>query len=133
LILGQAAVAANIVSPILIIIVAVTGIGSFAIPSYSLGYSIRIMRFGFILLSALAGFLGITAGLFLLGLWSTSLKSFGVPFMSPLGPKTSDSARSVLFKAPEWRLEHRPDFLNTKKEMKQDKYSMGWRIMHKRR
>ncbi len=34
LILGQAAVAANIVSPILIIIVAVTGIGSFAIPNY---------------------------------------------------------------------------------------------------
>lgn len=128
LILGQAAVAANIVSPILIIIVAVTGIGSFAIPSYSLGYSIRIMRFAFILLSALAGFLGITAGLFVLGVWSTSLKSFGVPFMAPLGPKTSDSARSTLFKAPEWRLEHRPDYLNTKKEMKQGKYSMGWKI-----
>lgn len=133
LILGQAAVAANIVSPILIIIVAVTGIGSFAIPNYSLGYSIRIMRFAFILLSALAGFLGITAGLFVLGVWSTSLKSFGVPFMAPLGPKTSDSARKVLFKAPEWKLEYRPDYLNTKKEMKQDKYSMGWKIKRRSR
>ena len=133
LILGQAAVAANIVSPILIIVVAVTGIGSFAIPSYSLGYSIRIMRFGFILLSSLAGFLGITAGLFVLGVWSTSLKSFGVPFMAPLGPKTSDSARSVLFKAPEWKLEHRPDYLNTKKDMKQDKYSMGWKIQRRKK
>lgn len=127
LILGQAAVAANIVSPILIIIVSVTGIGSFAIPNYSLGYSIRIMRFAFIALSALAGFLGITAGLFFLGIWSTSLKSFGVPFMAPLGPKTSDFAKSVLFKAPEWKLEHRPDYLNTKQERKQAKYSMGWR------
>lgn len=133
LILGQAAVAANIVSPILIIIVAVTGIGSFAIPSYSLGYSIRIMRFGFILLSALAGFLGITAGLFVLGVWSTSLKSFGVPFMAPLGPKTSDSARKVIFKAPEWKLEHRPDYLNTKKDMKQEKYSMGWKVQHRKK
>ena len=127
LILGQAAVAANIVSPILIIIVAVTGIGSFAIPNYSFGYSIRIMRFGFIFLSALAGFLGITAGLFVLGIWSTSLKSFGVPFMAPFGPKTSDSIRKTLFKAPEWKMENRPDYLNTKKKKKQDKYSMGWK------
>ena len=132
LILGQAAVAANIVSPILIIIVAVTGIGSFAIPSYSFGYSIRIMRFGFIFLSALAGFLGITAGLFVLGIWSTSLKSFGVPFMAPLGPKTSDSVQKALFRAPEWKMENRPDYLNTKKEKKQDKYSMGWKIKHRR-
>jgi spore germination protein KA len=133
LILGQAAVAANIVSPILIIVVSVTGIGSFAIPNYSLGYSIRIMRFAFIALSALAGFLGITAGLFILGLWSTSLKSFGVPFMSPLGPKTSDIARGVVFKAPEWKMEHRPDYLNTKKILKQEKYSMGWKIGRNRR
>lgn len=133
LILGQAAVAANIVSPILIIVVAVTGIGSFAIPSYSLGYSIRIMRFAFIFLSALAGFLGITAGIFVLGVWSTSLKSFGVPFMAPLGPKTADTVRKTLFKAPEWKLEQRPDYLNTKKETKQDKYSMGWKIKNRGR
>ncbi len=133
LILGQAAVAANIVSPILIIVVSVTGIGSFAIPNYSLGYSIRIMRFAFIALSALAGFLGITAGLFILGVWSTSLKSFGVPYMAPLGPKTSDIARGVIFKAPEWKMEHRPDYLNTKKTRKQEKFSMGWKIKRDRR
>jgi spore germination protein KA len=63
LILGQAAVAANIVSPILIIIVAVTGIGSFAVPSFSLSFAFRVLRFGYILLGAMAGFLGITAGL----------------------------------------------------------------------
>src|SRR5699024_9686225 len=125
LILGQAAVAANIVSPILIIIVAVTGIGSFAVPSYSLGYAIRILRFVFIILNAIVGFLGITAGLFVVGMWSTSMKSFGVPFMAPLGPKTSDSVPGALFKKPEWKNEKRPDYLNTKKEMKQDKYSMG--------
>ena len=128
LILGQAAVAANIVSPIFIIIVAVTGIGSFVIPNYAFGFSIRIMRFGFIFLSALAGFLGITAGLFVLGVWSTSIKSFGVPFMAPLVPKTSESTGSALFRAPEWRLEYRPDYLNTKKKTKQNKYSMGWKI-----
>lgn len=56
LILGQAAVAANIVSPILIIIVAVTGIGSFAIPNFGLGLSYRLLRFIFIFLASMAGF-----------------------------------------------------------------------------
>jgi spore germination protein KA len=127
LILGQAAVAANIVSPILIIIVAVTGIGSFAIPNFSLAYSIRILRFVFIFLGTFAGFLGITLGLFLFGIWSTSLKSFGVPFMSPLGPRTSGSYRNVMFKAPEWKQESRPDYLNTKRKEKQDHFSMKWK------
>ncbi|MGE5612991.1 MAG: spore germination protein [Bacillota bacterium] len=127
LILGEAAVAANIVSPILIIIVAVTGIGSFVIPSYSLAYSIRIMRFIFILLGALAGFFGIAIGLFILGVWSVSLKSFGVPFMAPFGPRTSRSYKNIMFRAPEWKLEERPDYLNVKKKDRQPKYSMGWK------
>ncbi len=133
LILGQAAVAANIVSPILIIIVAVTGIGSFAIPNYSLAYSIRILRFAFIFLGAFAGFLGITLGLFIFGIWSTSLKSFGVPFMSPLGPRTSGSFRNVMLKAPEWKMESRPDYLNTKRKKRQDQYSMKWKINNKKK
>ncbi len=131
LILGQAAVAANIVSPILIIIVAVTGIGSFAIPNYSLAYSIRIMRFAFIFLGVSAGFLGITLGLFLLGIWSAALKSFGVPFMAPLGPRTSGGFRDVMYKAPEWKQENRPDYLNAKRTKKQDHYSMKWKISKK--
>ena len=48
LILGEAAVNANIVSPILIIIVAITGICSFAIPDFSLGFSLRLWRFFYI-------------------------------------------------------------------------------------
>jgi len=127
LILGQAAVAANIVSPILIIIVALTGIGSFAIPNYSLAYSIRILRFIFIFLGSMAGFLGITLGLFVFGVWSTSLKSFGVPFMSPLGPRTSGKFRNVIYKAPEWKQENRPDYLNPKRGKKQAHYSMLWK------
>jgi len=127
LILGQASVAANIVSPILIIIVAVAGIGSFALPNYSLAYSIRILRFGFIILGSIAGFLGITLGLFMIGVWSTSVKSFGVPFVAPYGPRTSTKSKNTFFRAPEWKLEFRPDYLDTKKKTRQDKYSMGWK------
>lgn len=50
LILGQAIVNANIVSPILVIIVALTGISTFAVPNFSLNYSYRILRFLYIFL-----------------------------------------------------------------------------------
>ena len=59
LVLGDAAVSASIVSPVLIIVIAITGIASFAIPDFSFGFHIRIMRFAFILFAFIAGFLGI--------------------------------------------------------------------------
>ena len=62
LIIGQAAVDAGIVSPILIIIVAITGITSFAIPDYYLAFHCRVARFAYIILGYLAGFLGIAFG-----------------------------------------------------------------------
>ncbi|HEY9062958.1 MAG TPA: spore germination protein [Pseudobacteroides sp.] len=126
LILGQAAVAANIVSPILIIIVAVTGIGSFAIPNFSAGFAFRILRFAFILLAASAGFLGITTGIFLIALWFVNAKSFGVPYVSPFAPRTSGSFVENVLKAPVWKQEKRPDYMNVKKDKMQPKYSRAW-------
>ena len=126
LILGQAAVEANIVSPILIIIVAVTGLGSFAIPNFSAGFAFRILRFGFIILAALSGFLGITVGLVLFGLWMVNCKSFGVPFISPVAPMTKGGFSDAVFKSPVWKQEKRPDFMNTKKDRKQADISRGW-------
>lgn len=126
LILGQAAVAANIVSPILIIIVAVTGIGSFAVPSFSLSFAFRVLRFGYILLGAMAGFLGITAGLFFHGIWIVKAKSFGVPFMAPFGPKTVGGFIDVITRGPIWAQERRPDYMNTKDDYKQPHISRGW-------
>ncbi len=126
LILGQAAVAASIVSPILIIVVAATGIGSFAIPSFAYAYSFRILRFGYIILGALAGFLGISLGLFLHGLTLVTSKSFGVPFMAPFAPRTAGGLGDVVFKEPIWKQERRPDYLNPKDEVRQPKISRGW-------
>ena len=113
------------VSPILIIISSYRHSSTYQL---FLAYSIRIMRFAFIFFGACAGFLGITLGLFLLGIWSAALKSFGVPFMAPLGPRTSGSFRNVMFKAPEWKQEDRPDYLNAKRSKKQNHYSMKWKI-----
>lgn len=126
LILGQAAVAANIVSPILIIVVAVTGIGSFAIPNFAFAFSFRIFRFIFILLAGLAGFLGITAGAFVYLLQLADAKSFGVPLMTPVGPRTRGTWTDQIGRAPIWKQERRPDYLNPKDEMRQEHISRQW-------
>lgn len=126
LILGQAAVSANLVSPILIIIVAVTGIGSFAIPDFSLGYSLRTLRFIYLLLASFAGLLGITLGIFIHLLFLVHARSFGVPFLAPLAPKTTGKQIDTIVKAPLWKEEDRPDFLDPKAVRKQPFISRGW-------
>ena len=124
LILGQAAVAANIVSPILIIIVAVTGLGNFTSPDFALGFSIRILRFSLILLGALAGFYGISIGLFIIGGLLCSIKSFGVPFLAPLGPKTKGNPDLFIKKL--YGHSERGDYLNTLKRKQASKEPRKW-------
>ena len=126
LILGQAAVEASIVSPILIIIIAITGITSFAIPDFYLSFHLRIARFLYIIAGFLAGFLGIGIVLFGHLILLCSLKSFGVSYLAPYIPATSKNNKAY-FMPPFWSREKRPDFLNSKRPKKQDRISMKWK------
>lgn len=126
LILGQAAVEASIVSPILIIIIAITGITSFAIPDFYLSFHLRIARFLYIIAGFLAGFLGIGIVLFGHLILLCSLKSFGVSYLAPYIPATSKNNKAY-FMPPFWNREKRPDFLNSKRPKKQDRISMKWK------
>lgn len=128
LILGQAAVSANLVSPIMIIIVAITALGSFAIPSFSMSFSIRLIRFAYIILGATAGFLGVALGLTINALILAGSKSFGVPFLVPFGPRTKGSYSDKLSRKPIWKQDSRPDYLNTKDIKSQPKISRSWTV-----
>ncbi|MDF2682535.1 MAG: spore germination protein, partial [Brevibacillus sp.] len=86
LIIGQAAVQAGIVSPIMVIVVAVTAISSFAIPSYNLGISLRIIRFFAMFSAAIFGLYGLVLFFLLLCSHLVRLESFGVPYVSPAVP-----------------------------------------------
>lgn len=88
LILGQAAVSAGLVSPIIIILVSVCGIASFAIPSYSLSFSFRISRFVYIFAGAIFGIIGILSALWVQMTLILGTESFGVPFFVPFSPRT---------------------------------------------
>ena len=125
LILGDAAVNAGIVSPILIIVVAITGISSFAIPDFSFGFHLRVFRFIFIALGFTAGFLGIGIGLFIYLTLLCSLKSFGGPYTSPITPSSSDN--NGYFIPPVWKQEFRDSFLSPKRKKSQAKISMKWK------
>ena len=127
LILGQAAVSAKIVSPLMIIIIALTGIGSFAISDYSLAWGYRILRLLFIALGALLGFYGIAAGLVLYALFLATQTSFGVPFLSPMPKRGSNSTETAFFENPIWKREEKPSFLKTKKRKSEPKISRKWR------
>ncbi|MBQ6794598.1 MAG: spore germination protein [Clostridia bacterium] len=127
LILGQAAVEAGIVSPVVIIVVSLAAIGSFATPNYYLGLSARVMKFVYIFLGGFAGILGICAGLYIHALLWVSTLSLGVGMFAPFAPKTSSETLAGLFVNPIWKRERRPDFQNPKRKYKESKISRQWK------
>ncbi|MGI6129364.1 MAG: spore germination protein [bacterium] len=86
LILGEASVQAGIVSPLTVIVVAITAIGSLSTPNYSTALSVRLVRFLFIFLGASFGLIGITTGAILLIVHLAGLESWGVPYLAPYAP-----------------------------------------------
>lgn len=112
----------------MIIIVAITGICSFAIPDFSMGFTFRIYRFLYIILAFVAGFLGIAAGFFCHLIVLAGLKSFGSPYLAPYLPVTNLNTDASYFIPPMWRREKRADFLNTKEPRSQAKISMKWKF-----
>lgn len=120
LILGEAAVTANIVSPILVIIISITAISEFSLPDYSFSFSTRIFRIFYIILGYFFGLIGISCGLFIHLTLLFSYTSFGVPFLS------YNSFKEFLQK-PIWKNETRSSLLNTKRKMQEPNISMKWR------
>lgn len=127
LILGQAAVTAGIASPLLIIIVSIAGLGSFAVPSMSLSRSLSVLQLVFVLLAALGGFLGIASGIFLGISCLASQKSFGTEYFSPIVSRQRRGAKKAIFINPIWKRETRPENLKPQRLKKQPKISLKWK------
>lgn len=127
LILGEAAVSANLVSPILIIVVAITAICSFSIPDFSFNFTVRIYRFVYIFLGSMAGFLGIAVGIFVQALYLCNLKSFGCSYITLQILNKNKRSLISYFLPPIWKRENRASITNPKKKHSQGKISMLWR------
>ena len=83
LIIGQAAVDAHIVSPVVVILVALTALSAFTIPNELFASAFRMVKFYLIIAASLGGFVGLTAAVLTVMLHLSGLKSFGVPYMMP--------------------------------------------------
>ncbi|WP_051353250.1 spore germination protein [Thalassobacillus devorans] len=115
LVLGQAAVEAGIVSSAMVIVVSLTAISSFVSPSFSFAISIRMLRFGFMILAATLGLFGILLGLIILTLHLSSLRSFGVPYLSPMAPFIVADQKDAILRFPRWKLTTRPRLISQQK------------------
>ena len=117
LIVGQAAVEARVVSPIAIIVVAISGIACYTLPSQDLAFAVRLTRLSLLLGAIAGGLFGVGAGCCLLLLHLGDLDSFGVNYTAPLSdgrplglmrlllrpPKSWDKFRDPLLRTPDRR------------------------------
>ncbi|WP_421383560.1 spore germination protein [Bacillus salacetis] len=98
LIIGQAAVDAGFVAASTVIIVSITAISSFSLPYYSMGTVTRLLRFAFIICASFIGLYGITIAFILMLLHMASLRSFGMPYLSPLAPMRNSELKDSIFR-----------------------------------
>jgi len=87
LIIGDAAVSANLVSPMAVVVVAISALTSFAIPNEEFAAAFRLVKYGFILLGGFFGMFGLVLAAFLLLGHLVSLSSFGIPYVLSSGGK----------------------------------------------
>ncbi|MGE5529539.1 MAG: spore germination protein [Patescibacteria group bacterium] len=100
LVIGQAVVAAGIVSNVMIIVVGVTAVASFVVPAYEMGLALRLIRFPVIILSSIFGIVGLLAGGAFLLAHLLSLESLGQPYFAPLAPLQLKNLKDTFIRAP---------------------------------
>lgn len=99
LVIGQAAVEAGIISAPVVIIVSITGIAAFTIPRYSFANGVRLLRFPMLFLAGTLGLYGIVLGFLGILLHVSALRSFGVPYFTPV---SLSNLKDILVRTPIW-------------------------------
>jgi spore germination protein KA len=100
LVLGQAAVDAGLVSPAMVIVVSITAIANFVSPNYNFSISQRLLQFAFMALAATMGLFGLLCGALFTIVHLASLKSFGVPYLTPVSPTVLADWKDTLIRVP---------------------------------
>ena len=120
LVVGSAAVEAKIVSPAVLIVVAVAGIAGYTMPSQELAGALRIWRFLLVVCASLAGLFGAAAALAALVVHLAGLESFGVSYLSPFSTCSDGPDRGgELLRRPLPRVKWRPAALHPRNRRNQ--------------
>ncbi len=108
LIIGDAAVSAGLTSPIMVIVVALTAIASFVIPTYSAAVGLRTMRFPLMVIASFLGLYGVVIGFIFINIHLVSIKSFGMDYMTPQAPTIFQDLKDFVVRVPSRKMRQRP-------------------------
>jgi len=108
LVLGQSAVEAGIISPIMVVVVALTAISTLIIPHYRLQVKMVVLKYIFLLAGIVFGLFGLTLALILYYVHLCSIKSFGIPFYTPISPFNRSGQKDGIYKSPLKTVLNRP-------------------------
>ncbi len=114
LVVGEAAIAADLVSPAALIIVAVSAISSFAMPNQEFSNGLRLWRIIITIAGGVLGLFGVVAAGIVLLAHIASLESFGVPYLAPFAGVKKIRLKDALFVVPDMLNKERPTELNVK-------------------
>lgn len=111
LVLGEAAVNAGIISPIVVIIVSITSISGLTFSDIDFINAIRLWRLLFIFTSAFLGIIGVTVSILILIIKLVSMENYETPYLAPFSPFYFKEQKDALYKAPTSKLKKRPFYL----------------------
>ena len=120
LVLGQAAVQAGMVSPIIVIVIALTAMTSFTIPVYSFTLPNRLIRIFLIIAASVSGLYGVVIGWLILIIHLASLESFNVRYLEDFSPYKFDKLKDTILKAHKSALRERQSILKPEDSDKQN-------------
>ncbi|OGO77740.1 MAG: hypothetical protein A2Y23_14025 [Clostridiales bacterium GWB2_37_7] len=116
IVLGEAAIRANLVSPAMVLVTTVTAICTFSIPNYSMSLVVRLLRIFIIFLAALFGGYGIALGLLIILIHLAKQKSIGIPYLAPVAPLRLKDMKDFIYRAPLWSMKDRPVSIPSKEK-----------------
>ena len=111
LILGTAVVEADLFSPLVLIVVALSGLGSYTAPTFPLTLSVRVAQLFLLIAAGMCGYLGLSLSLFFLMVRLAGMTSLGYPYFAPIAPKRPANPDAVP-RYPIWRQRLRGAFAN---------------------
>ena len=118
LVLGEAAVSAGIVSPIVIIVVAITSVSGLLFTDIDVVNGIRIWRFIFILSATLLGLIGLVISGIIFLTKLSSLEILDVPYLSTISPFNMKAQKNGIIKFQKTKIKERPFYLKLKQKRK---------------
>ncbi|MDN5322117.1 MAG: spore germination protein [Clostridia bacterium] len=119
LVLGAMAVQAGFMATSTVIVVIFTGIASFVF-AYSASIAFRLLRFGLLVLAGTLGLFGLISGVAVIAIHMCTLRSFGVPYLSPIAPTTGADLADVIYRAPWWAMFSRPRLIAGQNRKRQE-------------